>query len=158
MTDVESIIGEVALRRAAAVKLAVAHRTYEEIAQLLGYPSRQAAREDTMRGLRARKLEQDEDADTLVTQMVDECNEIAKRMRGIMRRHGVVVRGEAIVRLDGKPLVDEGPAMHAAAMLLRVQERLAKLKGLDAATKIDATVNGNMTVRYSYRGLDPEEV
>lgn len=158
MTTVDDIAGPDAERAARAVKLAIAHRTYEEIAQLEGYPTRQAARQAVMRALRKRKAEQDEDADVLVARMVEELEEVAARMRVILDAKGVLVRGDQVVTLEGEPVIDHGPAMQAADRLLRVQERLAKLKGLDAPTKIDANMNGDMTVRYTYRGVDPAEV
>jgi hypothetical protein len=36
---------------------------------------------------------------------------------------------------DGEPVRDDGPAIQAIAQLLRVQERKARLMGLDAPTR-----------------------
>lgn len=60
------------------------------------------------------------------------------------REHVVISDGRVVYRTDddGKraPVLDSGPALAAIDRLLKIQERRARLLGLDAAVKVDATV------------------
>jgi hypothetical protein len=60
------------------------------------------------------------------------------------REHYVISDGRVVHRTDEHgekiPLQDSGPALAAIDRLLKIQERRARLLGLDAAMKVDATV------------------
>lgn len=52
----------------------------------------------------------------------------------LTNRHLTVSNGQ-VIRVDGKTLEDDGPVLAAVDRLLRIDEREAKLLGLDAPTK-----------------------
>lgn len=61
------------------------------------------------------------------------------------RDHYVVSDGRVVTRVDAEtdekvPVADPGPVFQAIDRLLKIQERRAKLLGLDAPTKVEANV------------------
>lgn len=78
--------------------------------------------------------------------------------------HGHVVRigepelddeGEPVIREGaGAPVLDDGPKLQAVRTILAIEERRARLLGLDAPVK--AEVGGNVQVRYEVVGVDLE--
>lgn len=71
----------------------------------------------------------------------------------INRRHLVVsASGRVAVDEDENPLEDDGVVLAAANQLIRIDEREAKLLGLDA--KNELAVTGNLT--YEFLGLTDE--
>lgn len=58
-------------------------------------------------------------------------------------------KGEIVKRYE-----DHSGRVNAAETLLRIQARMAKMLGLDAAEVVDQTT----TVRYSFEGVDTEEL
>ena len=65
---------------------------------------------------------------------------------GVLERHHVTVSQGRVVQLDGEPLPDDGPVLQAIDRLLKLQERRARLLGLDAAQKLDVSGNVSYTV------------
>jgi hypothetical protein len=59
--------------------------------------------------------------------------------------HHVIQAGKVVVDGQEQPYVDHGPVLAAVNTLLRVAERRARLLGLDAPAKVDATVDGTLT-------------
>jgi hypothetical protein len=53
----------------------------------------------------------------------------------VERDHFRITPSGRVVMHDGEPVLDDGPAIQAIAQLLRVQERKARLMGLDAPTR-----------------------
>lgn len=51
-------------------------------------------------------------------------------------KHVTVSQG-VVVRIDGQPIEDDGPTLAAVDRLVKLDEREAKLLGLDSAEKID---------------------
>jgi hypothetical protein len=56
--------------------------------------------------------------------------------------------------LGGETLADDGPVLQAIDRLIRISERRAKLRGLDAPV----TGQAGATVRYELVGVDPEQL
>jgi len=60
------------------------------------------------------------------------------------REHLVISDGRVVYRTDANgektPVQDPGPALAAIDRLLKIQERRARLLGLDAPTKVDTTI------------------
>lgn len=56
----------------------------------------------------------------------------------------------------GDPVLDDGPRLQAIAQSLKVEDRWAKLFGLDAPSKVE--LSGATQVEVKYSGFDPEEV
>jgi hypothetical protein len=57
---------------------------------------------------------------------------------------------------DGAPLLDDAPVLAAVDRLLKVQERRAKLLGLDVPVKRQVEVDGGL--RYEVVGVDLDQL
>lgn len=122
----------VAQRREQAIKLRMAGVRYEDIARQLGYASRGAAACDVQRALASTIAEPSEEMRALEVQRLDMLWQNAMK---VLSRHHVTVSNGKVVTLDGEPVKDDGPVLQAIDRLLRIQERRAKLLGLDAPAK-----------------------
>lgn len=99
-------------------------------------------------------------------QQLDRLSEMRQRALEVLERahvtvsHGRVIReGQPDIEFDdetgeptaviregqGAPILDDGPVLAAMDRLLRIEERIAKLAGLDAPTRVDATVDAVVT-------------
>lgn len=68
-------------------------------------------------------------------------------------KHLTVSQG-VVVRVDGQPLEDDAPTLAAVDRLVKLDEREAKLLGLDAKTELDHT--GTVTIEFI--GVDPNDL
>lgn len=71
----------------------------------------------------------------------------AAAMEVLEREHVTVSNGRVVSLDDGTPLPDDGPVLQAIDRLLRIQERRARLLGLDAPVKRDLTLTDERTAR-----------
>lgn len=85
-----------------------------------------------------------DEADSRVLPLADELRKVQLERLGEMRLkalevlerfHVVVSHGKVIRDDDDVPLEDDGPVLAAIDRLLRVEERIARLVGLDAPTR-----------------------
>ena len=60
---------------------------------------------------------------------------MAREAWDVLQRNHVVVSQGRVVELDGVPIPDDAPVLAAIDRLLKIQERRAKLLGLDAPTQ-----------------------
>lgn len=145
---------ETAERDAEAARLFAHGYTDGMIAQMLGYPSSRAVGE----GRRKILAEiQTDAAKELVQAEIHKLDLELIRLEGLERsarrvleaRHITVSNGRVIIHPDTQePMEDDGPVLQAVDRLIRIEdarrrnaERRAKLLGLDAAVKVDATVH-----------------
>lgn len=77
----------------------------------------------------------------------------------------VVRRGEAVLDDEGRPVIDDaageelrdaGPVLAAIKVVLQVEERRARLFGLDAPVR--AELSGGVQVSYQVQGIPDEEL
>jgi hypothetical protein len=132
---------EVAERRARAIALRIAHVPLATIADQLGYNSPSAVSQDINRALERRRDDLRDQADLLTALEAEKLDALERQMWSVVRRrHVLVSQGRVMKDSDGSQLVDDDPATRAAAVLLRVFERRAKLHGLDAPAQLRAKV------------------
>lgn len=120
-------------REALALRLRAAGATYAQIGARLGGISESRACHIVRRALARVVHEPAEELRELEGARLDLMQREA--MRVLRRRHVVVSHGRIVRGDDGRPLVDDGPTLAAIGQLLRIQERRARLFGLDAPTK-----------------------
>ncbi|MGP3752193.1 hypothetical protein [Streptomyces sp. IBSNAI001] len=129
---------DTAERDAEAARLRTRGYTYQQIADELDWVSRgdayravQRVLEDTVKeaGDEVRAIELDR-LDTLHAAAMD-----------VLEREHVTVSNGRVVALDGAPLPDDGPVLAAIDRLLKIQERRARLLGLDAPTKQNISIS-----------------
>ncbi|MCF3101436.1 hypothetical protein IPZ58_07560 [Streptomyces roseoverticillatus] len=141
---------ESARRDAEAAELRARGMSYRRIAAELGIDVH-TAHDAVERALKAIVQEPAEKVRALELERLDLLYERAVQV--LERRHVTVSQGR-IVREGDQPLQDDGPVLQAIDRLLKIQERRARLLGLDAATK--ANVSG--AVRYEIVGIDAEDL
>jgi hypothetical protein len=126
-------------RDARAVELRRNNLTYRQIATQLDFSSVASAYEAVQRGLADSVAETNEE----VRQMeLDRLDHLARTALTVLAKpHLVVSQGRVATHpATGEPLTDPTPALHAIDRLLRIQERRARLLGLDAKTAHDMGV------------------
>ena len=74
---------------------------------------------------------------------LERLNGLEEATREVLERHHVTVSNGQIVRLDGEPLLDDGPVLQAVDRLLKIEESRRrngesrrKLLGLDAPSRV----------------------
>ncbi|MGW0587444.1 hypothetical protein [Streptosporangium sp. NPDC002607] len=156
---------DVAARDAQACRLRAQNLTYQQIADQLGLASKSSAYEAVQRALKETVAEPAEELRQLELMQLDE---LARAARGVLEaRHYVVSHGK-IVRLGqpfinddgaaevddgrGEPLADDAPVLAAIDRLLRIQERRARLLGLDIPVK--QLIGGDIAITYNFEGVD----
>lgn len=118
-----------AIRRGKALQMRLAGIPYGQICETLGYSSRANAINDVRRALVATVNEPADELRALEVQRLDVLWNTA--MKVLTRLHVTVNNGK-VIHLDGLPVQDDGPILAAIDRLLKIQERRAKLLGLDA--------------------------
>jgi hypothetical protein len=125
---------EVARRDAEACRLRAQNLSYADIAAELGI-SKTAAYEGVQRVLAETVREPADELRQLELMRLDE---LAQKTREVMNATHYVVSQGKVVRLTraGAPLEDDAPVLAAVDRLLRIQERRARLLGLDMPQRI----------------------
>lgn len=129
---------EVAERRAKAVSMKARGARYPDIARELGI-SENLARQDIHQAYKQRAEELRHEVDVVIAEQVEELESLrALAWREAITRHPHVTQsGRVALNADGTVIYDTGPNSRARRDLLAIQERKAKLLGLDAALKIN---------------------
>lgn len=139
---------ETAERDAEAARLRSRGWSYRRIAAELDL-SVSNAHAAVQRALRAIVEEPAQDVRTLELERLDGMYDAV--MKVLEAKHFTVSQGR-LIKIDDEPLEDDGPVLAAVDRLLRIQERRAKLLGLDAPTK--AEVGGKLTYEIVNVDLD----
>lgn len=143
---------ESAQRDARAAELKAQRKTYQQIADELGFCDRGEAWRAVQRALVAIVKEPAERLRAVEAAKLDEL--YVEALDVLSRDHVTVSHGKVVKGDDGSPLLDDGPKLQAIDRLLKVRESYRKLLGLDAATKTE--VSGG--VRYEIVGIDPADL
>jgi hypothetical protein len=136
------------------------HRPYAEIATELGITAK-VAEADYRRALEALKREQDERAKFAVAQQLAVLDTAQQAVFGVLRhKHVTVSHGKIIAKWTGRYLTDpetgdvlrddddrplreyedlqdDAPVLQAVDRLIKIEERRARLRGLDAPVKVE---------------------
>lgn len=119
-----------------AARLRALRFSLDQIAEQLGYVDRRSAWHAVKAGQELIVREPHED---MVLLDLTELDEMAQNAWRVLRNtHYVVDRGE-VVTWEGQPLKDDGPILTAIRTLLEVQQRRAKLVGLDAPKRLEVS-------------------
>lgn len=133
---------ETAEREAEACRLRSRSWSYQQIADELGYANRSAAYKAVKRGLLAVVKEP---AEGLVQLQLDRLDAMAREVLAIIdREHLVSSAGRLVLGQDGNPVRDDSVRLQAIDRLLKIEERRAKLLGLDSATKVEVKSSGGL--------------
>jgi hypothetical protein len=124
-------------RDATAARLRAKGWTYPRIADELGYDSRATAYHAVQRVLKETVQEPGDELRTLELQRLDD---MYRHAMSVLERQHVTVSNGKVVHLGDEPLIDDAPVLAAIDRLLKIQERRAKLLGLDAPVKKDVAL------------------
>ncbi|MEU4574841.1 hypothetical protein [Nonomuraea sp. NPDC023979] len=133
-----------AARDAEAARLRSRGLTYRQIAEQLGMAGPGKAHEAVKRVLAETVADAAEDLRQVELERLDQMYQAALKV--LEGEHYAVSHGK-VVYLEGEttPLADNGPVLAAIDRLLKIQERRAKLLGLDAPAKTSVTVSDAIT-------------
>lgn len=137
---------------AEACRMRSAGKTYQQIADELGYCDRHRARRAVEGVLAETVTESGDELRKLELDHLDELRQAAGRV--LARRHVTVSHGKIMYGADGEPILDDGPELAAIDRLVKVAERRARLLGLDAPTKVEASGQ----VAYVLVSVDDEQL
>jgi hypothetical protein len=122
-------------RRAKALRLRSAGATLDDImAAVPGYKTRAAVSQDISRALATMGTESADEMRALSNERLDMLWRTAMQIMG--RAHYLVSNGRLMTH-DGQPMRDDDPALRAIGVLLGIEQRRARLNGLDAPAKVE---------------------
>lgn len=127
-------LAAVAKRRAKLIDYRRKKIPYTAFYEELGYASVNAARRDFARALEESIAAQHASAEVYREEQLSELDYLAEEAHKILRaRHYVVTQSGKLVEHPetGEPLLDDGPALAAIDRLVKILDRVAKLRGLD---------------------------
>ncbi|HEV2640146.1 MAG TPA: hypothetical protein VGX23_33740 [Actinocrinis sp.] len=123
-----------------AVRLRSRGMTLDQIAAELGYSHASAAHKAIGRALAMVPAQDVNELRIIQNAQLDMLT--ARTVEILDRAHPVISQaGKVVVDENGQPVRDPGPVLAAAAVLLRILERRAKLNGMDEPDKHDFTLD-----------------
>lgn len=140
MTASRAKQASVAERRSKLIKMRLAGHSFDECAAKLGYSSRSAATRDFTRAFEQVAIEQRASVEVYREVELAKLDDLTiKATRILLGRHYVVTQAGKLVEdpETGLPLLDDGPTLQAIDRLLKIQDRRAKLLGLDSPQKVE---------------------
>lgn len=126
---------------------------YNRIALELGYADPSGAYRAVQRALKNCVRDANETAIHLELNALDE---MAREVWAVLQRNHVVVSQGRVVELDGVPIPDDAPVLAATDRLLKIQERRARLLGLDMPTLSKVEVITESTVDKAIADLEAQ--
>lgn len=134
-------------QRAAAMR--ARSMSYDQIGAELGL-SRSAAFASVQRAMRDTLDQGREEAEALRQIELDKLDYLERRLFGIIqKKHVHVTPSGKIAYLNGEPVEDDDPIVKAIDSLLRVQQRRARLLGLDRPVEVHVEAQ----VDFAFRAL-----
>lgn len=126
-------------RRTKAIRLRLEGEDWQDIADKLGYSSRGAACTDVNRALATRVAEMGSTLEVYREAELMRLDQLTVEVWRVLRaRHYLISQGETVEDPEtGRPLLDDGPSLQAVDRLLKIQDRRAKLLGLDAPQRME---------------------
>lgn len=140
MPPPRAVRADVAARRAKLIEYRRERRPYASFYEELGYASPQAARRDFNRALEENLAEVRTSAEAYREEELMELDHLASTAIQVMLTPHYEVTQAGKIAEDpqtGMPLLDDKPKLAAIDRLLKIQDRRAKLLGLDSAQKIE---------------------
>lgn len=147
---------EVAARRAKAVRMRTAGRDWQTIADALGYSSRGAACQDVTRALKAYQDDLAAAAEDHRVLALARLDDLLKAAHEVLERKHITVNNGKVIYLGEQPIEDDAPTLMAIKTILQIEERRAKLLGLDTPVKQQVEVDGSL--RYEIVGVDLDQL
>lgn len=124
---------DTAQRRKQAIDMRMAGASFQQIADTLGYTTRGAACQDISRALEQSVAEQTRSVESYREEELQRLDALLAEAWAVLKRQHVTVSHGRLIRDESdEPILDDGPTLSAIDRILKIQERRAKLLGLDA--------------------------
>lgn len=140
-----------AQRDADAARLRAEGRTYQQIANELGYADKGEAWRGVQRCIR--EVRQEAGAELIAVEAA-ELDRLYTEALGVLERDHVLVQFGKVIEVDGVPEIDTAPKLAAIDRLVRIRESYRKLFGLDQPAKQE--ISGG--VKYEVVGISTEDL
>lgn len=137
-------LAAIAARRTKLVEYRRQKRPYLEIYEELGYNSVSAATKDFSRTLAESVAARDASVELYREEQIQELDYLAEQAHKILRGDYFVVanNGHIVAHPEtSEPLRDMGPKLAAMDRIVRISDRIAKLRGLDAPTRVEGALS-----------------
>lgn len=146
MTENDETLPEVSEKRERGIGYRARGWNWPRIARELGYPTGAMAQRDILIELTRRRKEFQGMLDAQTELELEKLDTMENLMWAIIaHKHIVIQHGKVVIDPRTNELIlDTAPTMQATDRLLRIQERRAKLLGLDAALKVDMKVSDDL--------------
>ncbi len=138
--NARAVKAEVAARRAKLVEYRRQRIPYDKFWAELGYSSRDAATRDFTRAIEESIAAQHASVEVYREEQLAELDYLAEKAHEVLRaRHYMVTQSGKVVEdpETGQPMVDDGPMLAAIDRLVKILDRIAKLRGLDAPQRLE---------------------
>lgn len=135
-------------RRTEVMRLRRHGQTFEAIGDRLGI-TRQRAHQlywDTLKKIPAQEVAE------YRAEQAERLDDMLARAYEVLERKHITVSNGKVIYHEDKPLEDDAPTLMAIKTVLAIEERRARLFGLD--TPVVQKVAGDVTVTYSFEGVD----
>ncbi|MET8864656.1 hypothetical protein ABZW11_17100 [Nonomuraea sp. NPDC004580] len=122
--------------------------TFEAIGRQLGV-SRQRAHKiytDALKAIPAQEVNE------YRAEQAERLDEMLRRAYEVLERKHITVSNGKVIYLDDEPMEDDAPTLMAIKTVLAIEERRAKLLGLD--TPVKQQIGGEVQVTYSFEGVN----
>lgn len=120
--------------------------TYQQIAEALGLTAKSTAHDCVQRGLYSiREATEAEVVKARAAQRARLAYVVEKAHEVLETKHVTISYGQIMKDDDGKPLIDDGPALAAIDRIIRASESLRKLDGLDAPAAMQVEHSGQVS-------------
>jgi hypothetical protein len=139
-------------RRAEAVRLRRRGVSFEDIGDALGVTKQRA--HQIYRAALA-EIPAQEVAEYRAEQ-AERLDEMLRKAYEVLERKHITVNNGKVIYLDDEPMEDDAPTLMAIKTILQIEERRAKLLGLDAPARQQVEVDGSL--RYEIVGVDLDQL
>jgi len=133
-------------RRARVLAMRIEQRPYSEIARELGI-TEDVAEKDYQRARDAAKAEFSAARSASVAIEAVRLDAMERAAWEVLRREHIVIQHGKVVRINRRPVKDDGPILDAIDRLVRISARRAKMLGLDAPVKVEVSDERRAAIR-----------
>jgi DNA-binding transcriptional MerR regulator len=89
-------------------------------------------------------------------EQAERLDEMLRKAYEVLERKHITVNNGKVIYLGEEPMEDDAPTLMAIKTILQIEERRAKLLGLD--TPVVQKVAGEMQVTYAFEGVNMEDL
>lgn len=135
-------------RRADVMRLRRTGATFEEIGDRLGI-TKQAVHKIYTKALAEIPAQE---VTEYRAEQADRLDALLVKANEVLARQHITVSNGKVVMLDGRPVPDDGPTLDAIKTVLAIEDRRAKLLGLD--TPVKQQLQTDQTITYAFEGIE----